>query len=134
MNGTVVLIDDDVDLLHLLTKQLERAGFRTRTFATAHEALDFLTATSEPVASVCLDLGLPDGNGFDVCARLKAGRRTRSIPVVIMSARIELADEARATEAGADAFVTKPFRTSAFLSELSELAKRAPRMIPEVEQ
>lgn len=132
MTPLVVLIDDDVDLLFLLTRHLEKLGAKTRTFSTATEAAAFLDQNKEPLAAVCLDLGLPDQSGFDVCARLKADPRLTGVPIIFMSGRTGLDDEARALEVGADAFLKKPFRTKAFLDRMKPLVAQTHAAVPEV--
>lgn len=131
MSALVVIVDDDVDLLFFLTRHLERAGAKARTFATAAQARAFLDVQSEPVAAICLDLSLPDACGFDLCAAFRADARLSDVPVVLMSGRAGLDEEARAVEVGASAFLMKPFRTKQFLDRLKPLLERRSAM-PEV--
>lgn len=132
MSGLVVIIDDDVDLLFLLTRHLEKLGATTRTFSTVTEGRQFLEAHPDPVSALCVDLSLPDGNGFDVCASLKSLPRFSQVPVVLMSGRTGLDEEARAMEVGADAFLKKPFRTKVFLDRLKPLLEKRRAPVPEV--
>lgn len=134
MAPLVVIVDDDVDLLYLLARHLEKAGGKARTFSTAMDARAFLEGQTEPPAALCLDLSLPDASGFDVCASLRADPRLSLVPIVLMSGRSGLDEEARAIEVGADAFLKKPFRTKSFLDRLAPLLEKRRSAVPEVNE
>ena len=110
MSPLVVIIDDDLDLLHLAKRYLERAELQWRTFPLGQPALEWLADTEHPLAVIIVDLGLPDISGFDVCERLRTHPNTRDIPLIAMSARDGLDDEARVEETGAVLFLRKPLR------------------------
>ncbi len=132
MSALVVIIDDDVDLLFLLTRHLEKLGATTCGFSTLSEGLRFLEAERESVSALCVDLSLPDGNGFELCASLKWLPGLSHVPVLLMSGRTGLDEEARAMEVGAVAFLKKPFRTKVFLERLTPLLDKQRAPVPEV--
>lgn len=132
MIDLVLIVDDDVDLALLLARHAQRLGCAARTFPTATDARAFLASTDEPVAAICVDLTLPDGSGFDLCAALKSDPRHGDVPVLILSGRSGLDEEARALEVGAVGFLQKPFRTQAFLDRLRPLLGSERSLVSEV--
>ncbi len=105
--ATVLLVDDERDLLALLDFNFRSAGFETALAATGEEALRF--ASQRIPDLVLLDLMLPDLSGTEVCRRLKADPRTRDVPVIMLTARGDEIDRIVGFEVGADDYVTKPF-------------------------
>lgn len=101
---TVLVVDDEPQLLRALQVNLEAEGYRVLTALDGMAALKHAEG-SHPDAMV-LDLGLPDINGVDVITRI---RRTSSMPIIVLSARHGSVDKVRALDAGADDYVTKPF-------------------------
>ncbi|HSU47933.1 MAG TPA: response regulator [Arthrobacter sp.] len=117
---TVLVVDDEPQLLRALQVNLEAEGYRVLT------ALDGVTALKHaedghPDAMV-LDLGLPDINGVDVITRI---RRTSSVPIIVLSARHGSVDKVRALDAGADDYVTKPFGLDELLARLRVAGRRS---------
>ena len=125
MSPLVVIIDDDLDLLHMAKRYLERASMRWRTFPLGLPALDWLAETKDPLGVIVVDLGLPDVAGFEVCERLRAHDNTRDVPLIIMSARQGLDDEARAEEVGAQLYLRKPFHGRQFVETIAPLVRAA---------
>src|SRR5215475_1176018 len=104
---TVLIVDDEKDLRHLLDFNLRQAGFRTLQAATGEEALQQV-ARHEP-DMILLDLNLPDLSGTEVARRIKANPETREIPIVMLTARGSEADRIAGFELGAEDYVPKPF-------------------------
>jgi len=115
MNERVAIVEDEADLARLVAGELAKEGFRTRVYGEAESFLRGLA--KEPPDLVLLDLMLPDANGMDLCRRLKSEEKTRSLPVIMMTARGEESDRVLGLELGADDYVVKPF-------SLKELAAR----------
>jgi DNA-binding response OmpR family regulator len=101
----ILLCDDESQTLHALRVVLHRAGFEVDATRSAGEALD-RSALWLPAAAIS-DLVLPDGDGVDLCRRL---REWSTMPVILLSAPCNEDEQVRAFEAGADDYVTKPFR------------------------
>lgn len=105
MAGPILIVDDEDDLLELISLTLTREGFATVQARNGQEALD--AARAERPALVILDLMLPDLSGFEVCRRLRAEESTRTVPVIMLSAKGEEIDRVVGFEVGADDYVVK---------------------------
>jgi two-component system, OmpR family, KDP operon response regulator KdpE len=116
----ILLCDADSQTLHALRVVLRRAGFEVDPTRTATEALD-RGALILPAAAI-IELVLPDGDGVEVCRRL---REWSAIPVILLSAVCDEADQVRAFEAGADDYVTKPFRPRELVARVLANLRRA---------
>lgn len=118
----IVVADDDADILRLIERRLSRRGYRVVTAINGAEALDAV-ASSRP-AAVILDWLMPAMSGSQACQALKANPETAHIPVILLTAKAADADLEEGIEAGADAYLTKPF-------EIHELDALLQRMIGE---
>jgi CheY-like chemotaxis protein len=114
---TVVVVDDDPDLLQALAELLEAHGYTVETAANGEEALTKL-ATLESPCLVLLDLMMPVMNGWEFCERQKADHRLAKVPVVLISADEELASHARALRA--TAFLPKPIDVGRLLDMVGQ--------------
>jgi DNA-binding response OmpR family regulator len=128
VHPTVLVVDDEPGIRAVLRAYLEDAGFAVLEAATGAEALRL--TTSEPIALLLLDLGLPDLDGLEVLRQL---RRTSDLYVILLTARAEEVDKVLGLGVGADDYVTKPFsprevvaRVQAALRRLREGRGRAP--------
>jgi two-component system phosphate regulon response regulator PhoB len=120
---TVLLVDDERDLLSLLDFNFRSAGFDTLLAANGEDALR-LAAQRVPDL-VLLDLMLPDVSGTEVCRRLKADARTRDVPVIMLTARGDEIDRIVGFEVGADDYVTKPFSAREVVLRARAILRRA---------
>jgi two-component system KDP operon response regulator KdpE len=119
-NGTRVLIcDDEPQVVRALTVVLKEAGYEVIPTATAQEALD--RAAVRPPEAAIIDLLLPDGDGVEVCARL---REWSEMPILVLSAIGEEDQKVRALEAGADDYITKPFASRELIARLGAALRR----------
>ena len=104
----LLVVDDNDDNRYTLTQRLKRQGFaNVATAQNGREALDVLRA--RPFDLVLLDIMMPELNGYQVLAELKADERLRHIPVIMISAVDELESVIRCVELGADDYLQKPF-------------------------
>jgi CheY-like chemotaxis protein len=119
-----ILVCEDQDSIRRMIEALVQArGYEVTAVASGAKALD--VALTNPPDLVLLDLMLPGQyDGFDVCRRLRADPKTQDIPVVIISALDDDDARARATQAGAAAYYTKPFSPIALLKEIERLKNR----------
>ncbi len=115
----VLLVDDEPQLLRALGINLRARGHEVVTAATGAQALAAVEADRPDV--VVLDLGLPDLDGVEVLRRLRAWTR---VPVVVLSARRDLADKVEALDAGADDYLVKPFAVDELLARLRAALRR----------
>jgi len=120
---TVLLVDDERDLLSVLDFNLRAAGFETILATRGEEAL--LALKRRVPDLVLLDLMLPDIPGTEVCRRIKSDPRTRHVPVVMLTAKGEEVDRVVGFELGADDYVTKPFSVRELVLRLKAILRRA---------
>ena len=110
MSRTVLVVDDEADLLFTIALSLEFAGYRVLTAASGEEALERVAAEEPDV--IVLDLRLPGMDGWDVIHGLLASGVFPRIPVVLLSAQVDAATAARAVNLGVHAHLAKPFSAS----------------------
>lgn len=111
--GTILIIDDEVQIRRLLEITLSASGYKIAEASTGKEGL-VLAATGQPVLIV-LDLGLPDADGLDILKRL---REWYQKPIIILSVRNSEDDIIKALDNGANDYLTKPFRTGELLARI----------------
>lgn len=126
MNGKILIVDDQAVMLRLVTYALEREGFVTITAQTAADALAILK--SEQPDLLILDLMLPDADGIELCRRIRQELNYVSLPVIILSGRVEIEDKIEALEAGADEYVTKPVDPKEMVARVKSLLRRNQRL------
>ncbi len=119
---TILVVDDEEDILELLRYNLAREGFRVETAATGEQALK--KAISLLPHLVLLDLMLPGMDGLEVARRLKDDDRTREIPIVMLTAKGEEADIVAGLELGADDYVVKPFSPRILAARIKAVLRR----------
>jgi two-component system KDP operon response regulator KdpE len=113
LGASILIVDDERPLLRVLSAGLEAKGYRTRTAPTGAKALEAV-AVAEPDVTL-LDLGLPDLDGIEVCARL---RRSTANPIIVLTADGAEDRKVRALDEGADDYVTKPFSVPELLARI----------------
>jgi two-component system KDP operon response regulator KdpE len=123
---SVLICDDEPQILRALKVVLREAGYEAIGAETASEALDS-AALRHPDAAI-VDLVLPDGDGVDVCAQLRAWSE---MPILVLSAIGEEEQKVRALDAGADDYVTKPFGPNELVARLRAAMRRAPATGPQ---
>jgi two-component system, OmpR family, KDP operon response regulator KdpE len=124
--GRVLVVDDELQILRALKVVLRDAGYEPVAVATAEEALD--AAATRPPDAAIVDLVLPDGDGIELCERL---RSWSEMPILVLSAVGEEEQKVRALEAGADDYVTKPFGARELVARLGAALRRAGRAADE---
>ena len=118
----VLCADDDRDILALLALRLEPAGYRVAQAIDGEQALSLARELLPDV--VVLDVMMPRLSGTEVLAALRADGATAGLRVVLLSARAQEADVERGLEAGADAYLAKPFQAPELLEVVGQLAGR----------
>ena len=118
----VLIIEDERDLVEVLTYNLEREGYE---IIVAHDGLEGLRKAQTLLPDlILLDVMLPGMSGTDVCRELRAGERTRDISIIIISARSEETDQVVGFSLGADDYVTKPFSAKVLMQRIKALHRR----------
>jgi GAF domain-containing protein/DNA-binding response OmpR family regulator len=119
--GRILVIEDDERVRGFVRECLERAGFAVDEAATSAEGRTRMASLPDLVV---LDVDLPDGDGRELCRRLKADPQTGAIPVVMLSGVFtELDDRAQALELGSDAYLTKPIRPSELVATVRAMLR-----------
>jgi two-component system, OmpR family, response regulator len=124
----VLVVEDDVKLVRALHRGLRRDGYEVDVAHTGEDALSALTAREYD--AVVLDLMLPGVDGFEVCREIRRGERW--LPVLMLTARADVADRIRGLDAGADDYLVKPFDFGELLARLRALTRRGPAERPPV--
>lgn len=126
MAQTILIVEDEPDLLSTIDYNLQREGFETRTASSGEAALKLAERDPRPDL-VLLDLMLPDISGTEVCRRLKQNDALRRVPVVMVTARGEEIDRVVGFEVGADDYVVKPFSVRELVLRVKAVLRRSAR-------
>ncbi len=118
----LLIVEDEPEIAELIEFHAERAGMRARTIHSGRLALEVLRREKPDL--VVLDLMLPDLDGLEVCRRMKQNEDTRSIPIVMVTAKGEEADVVAGIELGAEDYVTKPFSPRVLMARLRNVLRR----------
>jgi len=122
MNEFIAVVDDEPDIVDLITLHLKRAGFRADAFPDAQSFLDSLEKHVPDL--VLLDLMLPDMDGSEVCKLLRKREEWASIPVIMVTAKGDESDKILGLELGADDYVTKPFSAKELVARVKSVLRR----------
>ena len=122
--NTILIVEDDPDIVELLQYNLEREGFATLAAADGEAGL--AAAVDRQPALILLDLMLPGINGLDVCRRLKQDVSTHAIPLIMLTAKGDDADVVLGLGLGADDYVTKPFSPRQLVARIQAVLRRGP--------
>lgn len=125
---SILAVDDEEDILELLRYNLSREGCRVTAATTGEEAVRLALSLLPDL--ILLDLLLPGMDGLEVCRRLKADARTRSIPLIMLTAKGEEADIVAGLELGADDYITKPFSPRVLLARIRTVLRRRTAEVP----
>jgi DNA-binding response OmpR family regulator len=119
---TIVVAEDDEDIRTLVEFRLRSAGYRPVVTGDGAEALDLIRR--EAPALAILDVMMPHMTGYEITRALRAAEDTRDIPVILLTARVQEADETAGFEAGADDYIRKPFSPNALISRVQAVLGR----------
>ena len=117
---TILVVDDEQNIIELAKLYLEQAGFRVESANTGKAALDKVKAIDP--ALMVLDLMLPEIDGFEVCRRV---RTSSNIPIIMLTARDEDIDKIVGLEIGADDYMTKPFNPRELVARVKAILRRS---------
>ena len=122
-NRRILIVEDEESLLKLESILLSSRGYQVTGVKDGLAALKALAENSFDL--VLLDIMMPGIDGFEVCRRIRENPLTRDIPVVMLTAKKGAVDQAKGVEVGADAYITKPFKSSKIMDMIAGLlAKR----------
>jgi two-component system catabolic regulation response regulator CreB len=126
MSPTLLLLEDDPAIAQTVVYALSREGFEVEHVGLVSEARQRLQASAPRYAAAILDVGLPDGNGLDLCRALRQqGGVLAALPIVMLTARSEELDRVLGLELGADDYLSKPFSPRELCARVRALLRRA---------
>jgi two-component system, OmpR family, phosphate regulon response regulator PhoB len=123
MKAKILIVEDEAHLAEMLRYNLEAEGFRVSHAESGGEA-EIMVAEERPDL-VVLDWMLPAVSGIELCRRLRARSETRSIPILMLTARGEESDRIRGLSTGADDYVVKPFSVPELMARVKAILRRA---------
>jgi DNA-binding response OmpR family regulator len=116
----ILLVEDDSSLIDGLEFSLKKNGFAVAVAHTVREALEYFR--SQTYDLLLLDLGLPDGSGFEICRKV---RQTAATPIIFLTASDEEVNVVMGLDMGGDDYITKPFKLNELMSRINALLRRA---------
>jgi len=119
MTHTILIADDEPNILISLEYLMQREGFSVRLARDGQEALDAIL--SDPPDLVLLDVMMPRKTGLEVCQQVRAEARLQSVRILMLTAKGRDTDVAKGLALGADAYVTKPFSTKDLVAQVRRL-------------
>jgi DNA-binding response OmpR family regulator len=129
MGKTVAVVDDEPDILELVSLHLGKSNFNVKTFSNGARFLAYLN-TDQPDL-VILDLMLPDADGLEICKHMRKRDNLSSIPLIMLTAKTEESDRVCGLELGADDYVTKPFSPKELIARVKALLRRTTERVDE---
>ncbi|ABK44000.1 two component transcriptional regulator, winged helix family [Magnetococcus marinus MC-1] len=123
MSVNILIVEDERDLANTLEYSLKQEGFNARVALTGEEGMRIATVERWPDL-VLLDLMLPGVSGIEVCRRMREEDGTRTMPVIMLTARGEEIDKVMGFEAGADDYVVKPFKVRELVLRIRAILRR----------
>ncbi|MCX7916827.1 MAG: response regulator transcription factor [bacterium] len=119
---TVAVIEDEKDILNLISMHLKKSNFNVREFQNGKEFLVYLNKEKPDI--IILDLMLPDIDGLEICKYLKKDAKFSNIPIIILTAKGEEIDKILGLELGADDYITKPFSVKELIARVKAILRR----------
>ncbi len=127
MKKTIYIVDDEENILEIISFNLEKNGYSTKSFSTGQSFIDSFNLSKPDL--VILDLMLPDIDGYDICKYIK---NKTDIPVIILSAKGEELDKVLGLELGADDYMVKPFGIRELIARVKNILKRSEQIQKEI--
>lgn len=130
MQGYILIVDDNLRNIQVLGKQLQDEGFEIAVATNGEEAIDW--ANSDDFDLILLDIMMPGVDGFQVCNVLKSTEKTRNIPIIFLTAKIDIESILSGFDRGAVDYITKPFNSAELLARVKthiELKKAREKLI-----
>lgn len=110
----VLIVDDEVDVVEVVTVLLEHEGYQIMKAYDGKEALEIVDKETPDL--IILDIMMPEIDGVEVCRRLRQREELKEVPIVMFSAKLSAIDKKESFDAGADGFISKPFNARGFIA------------------
>ena len=120
---TILIVDDEEDIIELIRYNLEQAEFDVITAYSGEECIE--KAEKSRPSLIVLDLMLPGIDGLKTCNMLRNGKNTRNIPIIMLTAKSEEKDIISGLDIGADDYITKPFRPKILIARIKTILRRS---------
>ena len=117
---SILLVDDDPQLVRLVRVNLESVGYRVLVAMDAHAALELVDMETPDM--IILDIMMPQIDGYELCQRI---REFSATPIIMLTAKVEDTDKVRGLKLGADDYLTKPFNVQELLARIEAVLRRA---------
>ncbi|MCC0670061.1 MULTISPECIES: response regulator transcription factor [unclassified Clostridioides] len=117
--SSILLVEDDLSLIYGLEFSIQKSGFSVDIARTVKEALQMYKEKNYDL--LLLDVSLPDGNGFDICKKV---REISNVPIIFLTASDEEVNVVMALDMGGDDYITKPFKLNELISRIKALFRR----------
>jgi len=118
----ILLVEDDADIAFTIRLNLEKEGYRVEHIDNGQEAL--ISVQQSSCDFLILDLNLPDLDGFTICRELRRDPSTKSLPILMLTARTAERDRVTGLELGADDYLTKPFSSRELVARVGAILRR----------
>lgn len=118
----IAVVDDDPDIRELVSVHVKKAGMKVREFGDAEGLYRFLREETPDL--LILDLMLPDGDGIEICRFLRKEEKFATLPVIMVTARVDEVDRVLGLEIGADDYITKPFSPKELVARVKAVLRR----------
>ena len=119
---TVAVVDDEADILELVSVNLKKNGFKVKDFLDAESFFNYIKTDTPDL--VILDLMLPDADGMEICKYLRKSDKFSEVPVIILTAKGDEMDKVLGLELGADDYITKPFSPRELSARVKAVLRR----------
>jgi len=120
MKQTIMIVDDSPTVLKFVSYSLKNSGFKVITATDGMDALEKISTYDSPVDMIITDLNMPNMDGYELIATLRRNEKFSETPIIILSSEEDEADKRKGSDAGADSYLTKPFKSSVLLYEVSK--------------
>lgn len=125
MSKTILVVDDELDILKVITFRIEKAGYKVLQAVTGQQALDLIKENRPDL--IILDLVLPVIDGYEVCKRIKNNDEYKQIPIIILTASCTSDFDKKLKDTKADGCLIKPFDIEELLAKVKNLLFRKGR-------
>jgi two-component system alkaline phosphatase synthesis response regulator PhoP len=117
---TIMVVDDNPDIITIVKTILEGRGYTVFSASSGSELLNMLTTSQKPDL-IILDIMMPEMDGLEVLTRLKGKTETSTIPVILLTAKVQYEDVLGGYKLGADYYITKPFTSTQLVNGINLL-------------